>query len=316
MAAKKNVKVSETPENTFNMEQRISGTPPDSIDYGLISTMSLENKEEWEKWRSLQPSYTVFGSAFPIWFGFGYQSLNEYTKVVRGQKAKEEPDMFTQRAMDHGKKNESRALNWFLDLLTENKTPDMKRAQLFSDLSSMVLEDRNGRRLMMTPDAMLLTTHMTETPYQTISVVEVKCPIRTASKFDSVEDWVTDFQQRYPLGYTAAFLQALLYSSADLNVTEFHTVFLFVHEATNMESIVVHTFEMTSEMRKFALSSASDFSDFLKSDAEKARVPSARKRTATDYQTNSHMKTWIGFPRFITYVDDSDEQDGDETGDQ
>jgi len=288
----------------------------------LTDTKAVENKEEWLEWRKAQPKTSVFGSSFPIWFGQGYGlSLKQHLEVVHGRKEAVEPDHFTRRAMDHGVENEERAFEWFKQSRNEIEYPEeaTRKAHnhiFFRDLPSVVLKDEDCV-VCVTPDAVIVESRFdfkTGEEYQVLQVVEIKCPVRMASKYDSLEEWMTDFTAKHPLGYTSAFLQALLYSAIDSNTEEFYTAFYFQHKATNMEGMRVYKFALTDDLRKFALDNAKEFSRVMRTDDQtKARVPSARKKLAAQWQDDAHVMDWISTPRFICF-NDSNEQNSKESG--
>lgn len=296
----------------------------------FVCKHSLENKEEWRAWRKTQPKNTVFGSSFPIWFSHGYKSLQQYSEEVHGRREAEDPadDPFTKRAMDHGTRCEDRAFRRFMQSRVEVEYPDLMtrscfNVQEFTGLDSTVLRMIDDPEVvtMITPDAVLLETRYdmdAEEEYKVLQVVEIKCPIRNAPLYDSLEDWMLDFSEKHPDGYTSAFLQALLYAAVDKNVVDFYTVFYFEHAATNMEGLRAYKFTMTDELRQFALANLSEFSKALMVDEpeKKVRVPTARKKLAKEWQKNSLVLNWISHPRFITYASQkpSDEEDSKESG--
>lgn len=295
----------------------------------FVCKHSLENKEEWRAWRKTQPKNTVFGSSFPIWFSHGYGgSLQQYLDTVHGRKEAKDPndDPFTKRAMDHGTRCEDRAFRWFMQSRLEIEYPDIMtrscfNVQEFTGLDSTVLRmiDEPEVVAMITPDAVLLETRYDDVAseeYKVLQVVEIKCPIRQAPLYDSLEDWMLDFSEKHPDGYTSAFLQALLYAAVDKNAVDFYTVFYFEHAATNMEGLRAYKFTMTDELRQFALGNLSEFSKLLATDGLKVRVPTARKKLAQEWQKNSLVLNWVSHPRFITYAQKRalDEEDSKESG--
>lgn len=288
----------------------------------LIGQKSLENREEWVEFRKSLPKWTVFGSVFASWFGHGYDSLKTVLDIVNGRKPVKEIDRFTQKAMDHGNRCEQRAFEWFKQSRLEIEYPDVTTRpcfnnQYYRETDSLVVRSFTDENVlaMITPDAFILETRWDageKREYQAAQIVEIKCPVRMASKFDSLEEWMTDFTEKHPLGYTKAFLQALLYASVDPIASEFYTAHYFEHGMTNMEGMRVYKFDLTDDLRKYALDNLHEFSELLRTDNQtKCRVPSARKKLAEQWQNDSNTMDWISTPRFITF---SDEQDGEESG--
>lgn len=318
MAAKMNIKVSVVIRNTLRQRPFSFRGKPDNMQ--ALQSKSLENRSEWLQWRKEQPKHTVFGSNFPVWFGLGYQSLQHLMSTLHGRIEEKEIDPFTQRAMDHGTKYEERAFLWFMKTYYELVDPKKNSISIthFRDLPSTLLQAKHDANvlLMMTPDALLLEDYLDEDDEEQLcmSVVEIKCPIRMAPRFDSLEEWLADFEEKNPRGYSSAFLQAALYAASDPHAKEFFTVFYFRHDATNREGLLVYGFSMDDELRSFCLTELCEFSAELLRAPESIRVPSARKKMALDWQEKTMNINWSAKSEFITYS--SDKQDSSETGNQ
>lgn len=286
----------------------------------LLATKSLENKDEWIEWRKTLGKETVFGSQFPVWFGLGYESLRSVVDTLHGRKAAvdKDSDMFLQRAMKHGTDNEPVALDMFYEIVAgsgqfiRNELGDVLHFLLMREIPSKCysLKRDVNAKLALTPDAVLQATNPV-TGNSSLCIIEVKCPFREQHKYDSVQDWVTAFRERYPLGYPSAFLQAALYASVEGNCREFFTVFYFRHDATNEHVIVVHGFRLDDDSREFFLNNAQQFSACLARGDENLRVPSSRKKQALETQKKTQFVSFSTKPEFISF---SDEQDSHETG--
>ena len=304
------------------------------LPFKVISQATQEDPEAWLAFRKTQGPHCIFGSGFPVWFGQLYgKSLNQYIKERHDPTLVKEPNDFARRAMDHGKTNERSALRLFKQCL-ENRTlsPGMdayvhKAAVLLTDFKSSVLQSRDPVDpvvCMLTPDAAVLhyvlestwdpvnNCHATN-EVKPLSVVEVKCPWTQQFKFESLEEWVSDFNARHKYGYPSAFLQALLYGAVDDCCEQFFVLYYFVHAATNMRCMVSHRFALHDDLRLWCLKNAKEFSDLLRrGSASKLRVPTERKKSVEDRMLLYHREVHVTESEFITF--ELDEQSTEQPG--
>lgn len=294
--------------------------PVSIFDFEKICEKSLETegREEWVAWRESLGKGTIFGSAFPIWLGEGHQSLNQLHQTLHGHVEKPETNHFVQSAMDHGSKHEAAALKIFVRAL-KDRHPE-QNILAFDNIPSSLYRHTTVKdlHLLMTPDCVMIVRN-TGGAIRNVAVAEVKCPYHQRSQFDSVEDWVDNFVsgEKHPMGYAHAFWQAALYGSVDPNCTKVYTVFYFLHEDTNKDSLVVREFEVTDELRSFIMTNIRAFSQCLSdSNKRKLRVPSTRVKKAKRLMASCYRGGFIVPPAFITYSDGGESAPLQEDGEQ
>lgn len=286
------------------------------------------DEQAWQEYRTNQAGHCIFGSAWPVYFGHLYgQSLRKHIQERLDSKLKKEPNDFAKRAMKHGTDNESHALELFKQCIDSRRISlgmdsflhqDTEPGTFMTQFLSSVLENKLGVQCMLTPDACVIhNLHTTEWDsdaetviwknFQAVSVVEIKCPFTQQFKFDSLEEWVDDFNTRHKFGYASAFLQALLYGSVDTNCEQLYVVYYFVHQQTNHRCAVIHRFCLMAELRTWCLNHLKDFSDLLKQalvatePLKKIRVPSARKDQVNDWMFLAHRESVTTNSEFITF---------------
>lgn len=206
----------------------------------------ITDTQQWLEWRrtKIMPSASMIASLY----GIGYRSFNTEFKELVGITERGEHSGISKKMVDHGKDNEARAREVYLEHFKDERT-------CISDVGtrSRIMNISDGQAsydCLVTPD---LRTTTESTSH--CKVVEIKCPaygIITHKK--PLCEILDDLTTRFPMGRENHFLQVLMY--ATLFKTYRFDLFYFITDGISECDYRVE-FQLTDKAQQFIFESIS-----------------------------------------------------------
>lgn len=204
----------------------------------------ITDNDQWLEWRrtKVMPSASMIASLY----GLGYRSFNAEFKEIVGIDQRQEHTGISKRMVDHGKENEARAREVYLDRFKDERvfvTDTGNRSRVIQ-----ISDGESAYDCLVTPDLRTITKCQTH-----CKVVEIKCPaygIVTHKK--PLWEVLDDLSTRFPMGRENHFLQVLMYATL-FKVGHFDLFYFFTDGISECDYRI--EFKLTDNAQRFIFES-------------------------------------------------------------
>jgi hypothetical protein len=261
------------------------------VSSNIHKVISVQDKNQWLQLRNELGSF-VSGSRMPIYYGYGYQSLNKFL----ANKNNIEDTPFAKKYKDYGNLMEPEAKSYFMDvndyILISNGEETIHK----------ILEYTNGEdddtikiNILLTPDCIVCE----KIPDYKNIVIEFKCPLRVIEMGERIKKPLSYIMEEYRSknrnGVPYAFIQALFYSIF-MGRNDFATVHYFKGINRNRGMMVYNYHindDMLQDIKTMLLEDVRLFNDMILGEEKKIRVDSKKKEWVCDIMRLLHTFTKI-----------------------